>query len=379
MLKMMYQNNKAAGDGSTRPPLTTTSNKRDLHVMAVTQLALFSDESQEKEVVYRQESLFGEADPNIGLKFGKLAVLEFIKKTKGRKRVYKCRCECGGFKSARLDNLQAGRATSCGCAMKAGGESRKRSGQSLQYDMTGQVFGDLTVLRENGQNKKGEYFWLCQCSCGGSKSVMGRSLREGGAKTHCGCKNPVPKPKNARIAKNPRNDAAFAMDIYCCYIKQGVSIRDAARSEGYKRGAYFVSLFMTHIPGYREGSIKRREESEYNKTMRNCKKKSKLFRFEKDLQETCCGILDTRGVFYKENDIEKTGFEVDILTDEYCYELKVGTRKTTLYKAMGQLLTNAQRSGLKPALVVPSDVTMHGDMEAMLIANGIEILNERTI
>ena len=377
MLKMMYQNNKAAGDGSTRPPLTTTSNNEDLHAMAVTQLALFSDESQEKEVVYRQGSLFGKTDPNIGLKFGKLTVLEFVKKTKGRKRVYKCRCECGKTKNGRLDNLQSGKMTSCGCNMIAGGDSRKNSGQSLMHDLTGQVFGDLTVLRENGKNGKGEYFWLCQCSCGGSKSVMGRLLRNGIAKTHCGCKNPVPKQK--KLKRKPRNDAAFAMDIYCCYIKQGVSIRDAARSEGYKRGAYFVSLFMEHIPGYREGSIKRREESEYNKTMRNCKKKSKLFRFEKDLQETCCGILDNRGVFYKENDIEKTGFEVDILTDEYCYELKVGTRKTTLYKAMGQLLTNAQRSGLKPALVIPSDVAMHGDMEAMLIANGIEIFNENTI
>ena len=378
MLKMMYQKNKAAGDGSTRPPLTTTSNERDLHVMAVTQLALFSDESQEKEVVYRQGSLFGKTDLNIGLKFGKLTVVEFVKKDRWRKKVYKCRCECGKAKNARLDNLQAGKLTSCGCNMVAGGDSRKNSGQSLMHDLTGQVFGDLTVLGENGKNGKGEYFWLCRCSCGGSKSVMGRLLRNGIAKTHCGCKNPTPKPKSAKTKKKQKDHEAFAKDIWCGWINEGFSVREAGREIGFS-GNRITNLLMEYIPGYREASEIRREKSEWSRLMRQRKKKSKLFRLEKDLQEHCAKALRERGEVIFENDRETTGFEIDIATLEYCYELKVTTLKKDIYGAMGQLAINSNLSGLKPALVIPSDTTMSKGMYQILEEQGIEVYNETNI
>lgn len=33
-------------------------------------------------------------------------------------------------------------------------------------DLTGQTFGKLTVLRQDGKKPNGEYVWLCQCECG---------------------------------------------------------------------------------------------------------------------------------------------------------------------------------------------------------------------
>lgn len=33
-------------------------------------------------------------------------------------------------------------------------------------DLTGQVFGELTVIKGKGKNKRGELLWLCRCSCG---------------------------------------------------------------------------------------------------------------------------------------------------------------------------------------------------------------------
>ena len=57
-------------------------------------------------------------------------------------------------------------------------------------DLTGQTFGDWTVLHREGgysgtNNRHGQATWLCQCSCGTLAVVGGTSLRSGRSKT-CG-------------------------------------------------------------------------------------------------------------------------------------------------------------------------------------------------
>lgn len=47
-------------------------------------------------------------------------------------------------------------------------------------DLTGRVFGKLTVIARNGT------LWDCQCNCGGRKLVNGNQLR-GGHTRSCGC------------------------------------------------------------------------------------------------------------------------------------------------------------------------------------------------
>lgn len=55
-------------------------------------------------------------------------------------------------------------------------------------DLTGQVFGKLTVLkRDDSRSNKGTYWW-CQCECGNKISVRKDQLtRAKGPKTSCGC------------------------------------------------------------------------------------------------------------------------------------------------------------------------------------------------
>lgn len=54
-------------------------------------------------------------------------------------------------------------------------------------DLTGRVFGKLTVINIVGSREKdGHPFWLCQCSCGGQKAVRGYSLKRGHVRS-CGC------------------------------------------------------------------------------------------------------------------------------------------------------------------------------------------------
>lgn len=58
-----------------------------------------------------------------------------------------------------------------------------------RIDLTGQIFGDWTVLRYDIEGSKGSSCakWICRCSCGTIKSVGSQSLREGKSKS-CGCK-----------------------------------------------------------------------------------------------------------------------------------------------------------------------------------------------
>jgi len=54
-------------------------------------------------------------------------------------------------------------------------------------DETGNVYGQLLVLGTNGNiNKAKRLLWLCKCSCGAEKEIIGRSLRKGWVKS-CGC------------------------------------------------------------------------------------------------------------------------------------------------------------------------------------------------
>lgn len=54
-----------------------------------------------------------------------------------------------------------------------------------RYDLTGQKFGRLTVLYENGR-KHAEIVWHCKCDCGNECDVLSSNLRNGKTQS-CGC------------------------------------------------------------------------------------------------------------------------------------------------------------------------------------------------
>jgi hypothetical protein len=53
-------------------------------------------------------------------------------------------------------------------------------------DMTGQVFGRLTVLERAENTKRNKAQWLCQCSCG-NKTIVSRTHLKRGQVKSCGC------------------------------------------------------------------------------------------------------------------------------------------------------------------------------------------------
>lgn len=114
----------------------------------------------------------------IGATFGRLTV---IKKSPNKYRYWVCRCSCGRTKEIFAGNLTSGKTKSCGC-LNSEYSSRRRL-----YDMTGQVFGRLTVLRRADKNdNQGRPKWLCRCICGKTTEVAGWNLRNNITQS-CGC------------------------------------------------------------------------------------------------------------------------------------------------------------------------------------------------
>lgn len=115
-----------------------------------------------------------------GARIGRWTVQDdFIKTAKGEKK-WLCRCDCGTERYVMERNLRYGGSMSCGCLRK------EEAAKAVSYDLTGQIFGDLTVLsRAEKQRKNGGIWWTCQCSCGNYYDVPG-SLLVTGRRTHCG-------------------------------------------------------------------------------------------------------------------------------------------------------------------------------------------------
>ena len=110
--------------------------------------------------------------------YGKLTVLKrdgYL----GKEIAWLCRCECGAELRIRGNALRAGRANSCGSADCGGGKLR---------DLTGMIFGRLTVLERAGSSPDRRALWLCQCSCGKQIITLGKLLTSGKTQS-CGCYN----------------------------------------------------------------------------------------------------------------------------------------------------------------------------------------------
>ena len=87
---------------------------------------------------------------------------------------------------------------------------------SKRIDMTGQQFGDWTVLSYDENSKGGTAKWICRCVCGKEKSVAGPSLRRG-ASTGCGCR---------KAANSRENNGTFVNEIGNRYGKLVVIAKD---------------------------------------------------------------------------------------------------------------------------------------------------------
>jgi hypothetical protein len=95
-----------------------------------------------------------------------------------RKPYAVCDCDCGTSRyRVLLSSLKTGNTKGCGCLAHVRDVP----------DMTGQVFGRLTVLRRAPNNSAGDAHWVCSCSCGSPEIVVAAATLRRGDQVGCGC------------------------------------------------------------------------------------------------------------------------------------------------------------------------------------------------
>ena len=110
----------------------------------------------------------------VGFRIGKLTVKAPTNQRKNGYTIWNCICDCGKESIVGQTLLQSGKTKSCGC-----------NGYPPMEDLTGQVFGRLTVLGQ-AECKKGISYWRCRCECGKETTVRYAYLVNGHTKS-CGC------------------------------------------------------------------------------------------------------------------------------------------------------------------------------------------------
>ncbi len=96
-----------------------------------------------------------------------------------KKPTWLCRCECGNEVEVLGADLRSGNTKSCGCF------NREATAQRFVHDLTGQVFGRLTVI-ERVANRGRRVAWHCRCECGAELATTATNLESGDTRS-CGC------------------------------------------------------------------------------------------------------------------------------------------------------------------------------------------------
>ena len=132
----------------------------------------------------------------IGMKFGKLTIIEELPRIKNSKenqtfRVVKCKCDCGNVIDIKLVYLTRSHnpRRSCGCLHSESQKNRKSKRNDKFKNLEGLKFNKLTVIKFLGKNSdkyKNNNMWGCICDCGNIKQATTSALTHNKIKS-CGC------------------------------------------------------------------------------------------------------------------------------------------------------------------------------------------------
>ena len=144
-----------------------------------------------------------------GKTFGEWEVLRYY----GDKH-YICRCSCSRIKKVASRDLVKGISKSCG----------HNNGKNLIRDISGEKFGELTVIRYVGHKT-----WECKCSCGNITNVRKHNLLNGSVKS-CGCKqyDRITKEEIQRVIKefyDSNGELPFIQDLSAILDRHEAHIR----------------------------------------------------------------------------------------------------------------------------------------------------------
>ncbi len=176
----------------------------------------------------------------VGKRFGRLTVTKYA----GDER-WLCRCECGQKCSVNGANLRKGKTTSCGCF-------HVDKLHMPRHDLTGQVYGDLTVLGYAGRSR-----WRCMCVCGQTTTLYVSKLKEGRRCTHYGTSRQE-KEINDIVRRCARGDVQAhkrildgkEVDIFVPDVNLAIEVNGSA-THASVNGAYRDLPVDYHLRKYR--------------------------------------------------------------------------------------------------------------------------------
>lgn len=201
----------------------------------------------------RREDLAGKV-------FGKLTAVECLGTNEQGYVVWKCKCECGGETVTRTASLKGGTTKSCGCIIV-----------NPREDLTGKVFGKLTVIEYAGLDESKKHaLWKCICECGKETITRKRRLKSGDTKS-CGCSLGNIQYKHG-LGKHPLHKIWDGMKYRCNnpnatqykhYGGRGIKVCDEWNND-------FEVFYRDMIDTYRKGLTIERKDVNANYSPENC-------------------------------------------------------------------------------------------------------------
>ena len=130
--------------------------------------------------------------------FGEWKALEYA-----GDRKWLCQCSCGAVKTVSTCTLKSGKSKNCGDKVK-----HPRTGEKQFKDVTGQTFGQLTVLKYVGSSR-----FLCRCTCGNEITRLRKNLKDTSKCEECSNKLKI-KPKTKVESITPiKNSPTAKIDM----------------------------------------------------------------------------------------------------------------------------------------------------------------------
>lgn len=116
-----------------------------------------------------------------GLRFGIITILGLSENKVKHRKNWLCKCDCGKLFESVTSNFGVKKCLqSCGCV-----RDENISKRSIK-DLTGLIFGKLTVCEITSKRIDRKVVWNCICDCGRSCEVISVNLINGDT-TSCGC------------------------------------------------------------------------------------------------------------------------------------------------------------------------------------------------
>lgn len=160
-----------------------------------------------------------------GKKFNRLtAVRQSYYHQAKRTWVWEFLCDCGKVHFSKGSDVKSGHVKSCGCLRLE--KLREKPAYNFD-DMTGKVFGRLTVLYRSERKTKNFTRWLCKCECGVLKEIDRGNLVTGQI-VSCGCYNSqnIKERKTTHGMSKTRLYKVWSYMITRCYNEKFVHFPD---------------------------------------------------------------------------------------------------------------------------------------------------------